>query len=350
VVCAGGLANGAAGPMVCASTDYVKNTHMPGSYTDRPDSGGNLLRTQVDPIVSAVPDFGCGVKTTGGIVGANAVIVGGVITVPAVNSVASPDQLSGGDVGSGVYCNEAFVNLHDRVNGNVSQSTLGAVGDAVNSGNGQNTAPTAAGQCAGNGAGQNCGTLVGSLVSTVTIAQEIGEDGMPSGSITFSRTDQGIVDFAQSINQVVAGLYTFSETDVNGAPFQSLIPGAPSVPGGICSFPTVCNNDAGGRTSGGTGALPSYVGAGLPITATLSLVQEAMGGEPGSVGQVHGRLIFLHRLRRFDPLDDTHTRPIPRSDVGVGGGATRHLQAVLLPKSVACASRKAQGVRSSRPY
>jgi hypothetical protein len=248
--------------LVCSSSDYAKNTHMPGSYTDRPDSGGNSLRT-VNNVVSAVPDFGCGVWNNVG---------------------AGPVPLN-----SGSECDESTLNLHDRVNSNFDGTTTIGAGDTVNSGLGQNTAPTGINQCGGNAAsGQNCGTLVGNMVSNVTIAQEVGEDGMPSGSITFSRTQAGLVAFDQQINQIVAGLYTFSEVDTTGAStFQALIPGAPLVAGGLCNeppTPSIVCNDGAGRTSGGTATIGSYVGTGLPITGTLSLVQNAMGGEPGAVG------------------------------------------------------------------
>jgi hypothetical protein len=251
---------GPATALVCSSTNYAKNTHMPGSYTDRPDSGGNSLRT-VNNVVSAVPDFGCGVWNNVG---------------------AGPVSLN-----SGSECDESTLNLHDRVNSNFDGTTTIGAGDAVNSGLGQNTAPTGQNQCGGNVAsGQNCGTLVGNMVSNVTIAQEVGEDGMPSGSITFSRTQSGSVAFDQQINQIVAGLYTFSENDTAGE-FQALIPGAPIVAGGLCNeppTPSITCNDNTGRTSGGTATMGSYVGTGLPITGTLSLVQNAMGGEPGAVG------------------------------------------------------------------
>jgi hypothetical protein len=253
---------GPATALNCSSTDYVKNTHMPGSYTDRPDSGGNSLRT-VAAVVSAVPDFGCGVWNN---------ILGGPV---ALNS--------------GSECDESALNLHDRVNSNFDGTTTVGAGDAVNSGLGQNTAPSAINQCGGNAAsGQNCGTLVGNMVSNVTIAHEVGEDGMPSGSITFSRTQAGLVSFSQDINQVVAGLYTFSEVDTTTASFQAIVPVAPVVAGGLCNEPAtpsiVCNDNVG-RTSGGTAAVSAAVAAGLPITATLDLVQEAMGGEPGHIGQ-----------------------------------------------------------------
>jgi hypothetical protein len=54
-----------------------------------------------------------------------------------------------------------------------------------------------------------------------------------------------------------------------------------------------------------------------------------------------GRLIFLHRLPRFDPFTRVSPRQIPRLDVGVGARATAHLEAALLPKSVEEGPRRA---------
>ncbi len=62
------------------------------------------------------------------------------------------------------------------------------------------------------------------------------------------------------------------------------------------------------------------------------------------------RLIFLHRLRRFDPHACGFPRQILLLDMEVGRVVRRELEAALLPKSVAEDPRKAHGVRSSRPY
>ena len=62
------------------------------------------------------------------------------------------------------------------------------------------------------------------------------------------------------------------------------------------------------------------------------------------------RLIFLHRLRRFDPHVCGFPRQILRLVVEVGRGVSRELEPVLLAKSVEEDPRRARGVRSSRPY
>lgn len=256
-------------PTTCSSTSYVKNSQMPGSFTDRPDTGGNSLRP-TETIISSVPDFGCGVWTTNG-----------TAVVPLT---------------SGTQCQEATdtipgINLHDRVNGNVN--TAGNASDGVNAGLGQNTAPSAANTNAGvNGNGINNGTdngtLVGTMTSNITIAQAADEatEGMPSGFINFTRSETGIVSFSQDILQTIAGLYDFRETDGTTASFLSGVPGAPVVNGGSGCFSSASNpcNTAGFRTSGGGEAVPSYIPAlGLPINATLEINQVSMGGEGAGV-------------------------------------------------------------------
>lgn len=258
-------------PTSCSLTGpYVKNSQMPGSFTDRPDSGGNNLRP-TERIVSAAPDFGCGVFTTDG-----------TSIVPLSGGSACLEDTAGAAPG---------INLHDRVNGNVN--TAGNASDGVNSGLGQNTAPSAANTNAGvNGNGVNNGTDNGTLVGTMTSNVTIGaaaEDGMPSGFINFSRSETGIVSFDQSVIQNVAGLYDFSERDCTSSgtdcstltTFLSGVPGAPVVNGGTGCFSSASNpcNTAGFRTSGGGPALPSYIGAGLPVIATLDISQTSMGGE-----------------------------------------------------------------------
>jgi hypothetical protein len=69
----------------------------------------------------------------------------------------------------------------------------------------------------------------------------------------------------------------------NPATFVALIPQGTNVVngGGFCSgfISALPCNDAAGRTSGGGATLPSYAATGLPIKATLSLTQTAMGGD-----------------------------------------------------------------------
>ena len=202
---------------------YVKNNQMPGAYTARPDKA-----------VTANPDFGCGTQVT-----------------------------------SGSACLETVMNLEDRVNGNTTTANLGGGG-----GNGQNTAPTTA-NGTGGPAGPS-GVLVGDLTSEVYM--ESVEDGMPSGSVVFSRTDGTLgsieVDFDQTVTTSISGFQDFTEHDYTLAPFEAILCVAPDCPVGATVFPAGAL--VGNRTSG---ALPGHAHSGLGIRADLSLSQPSMGGE-----------------------------------------------------------------------
>jgi hypothetical protein len=65
---------------------------------------------------------------------------------------------------------------------------------------------------------------------------------------------------------------------------------------------------------------------------------------------MHSRLIFLHRLQRFEPHACVFPRQILRLDVEVGRRATGELEAALLPKSVAGGPRKVRELQCSCPY
>jgi hypothetical protein len=112
-------------------------------------------------------------------------------------------------------------------------------------GNGQNTAPTAnscLGVVLGSPGAPTCapdGTLTGALNSLVTLSDGVDPD-MPSGSVVFNWTpcdpgnlpgendcsaagpladpNNGEATFSVTINHVVSGLYSFSETDTTNAP------------------------------------------------------------------------------------------------------------------------------------
>jgi hypothetical protein len=207
---------------------YVKNSQMPGAYTSRPDK-----------VVSLNPDFGCGVQ-----------------------------------VASYLDCLESVINLQDRVNGNTTTANLAA----ATGGNGQNTAPTSMNSTGGGGPS---GLLVGDLTSEVYL--DSIQDGMPSGSIVFHRTDGGAagpinVDFDQTVSFEISGFQNFTEHDYTLAPFASLLCGTVAVPVNNCSSATPIPNGGvqGSRHSGVAGGFPM---SNLGIRAELSLSQPSMGGE-----------------------------------------------------------------------
>jgi hypothetical protein len=214
---------------------YIKNNQMPGAYTQRPDK-----------VVNAISDYGCG---------------------PSL-----------------AVCDESVRNIEDRVNGNTTTANLAGnpPGTGV-LGNGQNTAPTNVNGVVG--AGNVTGVMVGDLNHTVYL--ESAEDGMPSGSIVFHRTDgintapgatTGVpimVDFDQNINfSIAGGFQTFSEHDFTTSPIAALLCEAalPCAEGAV----QPANASYGARHSGvDGGAAHSNMG----IRAVLSLSQASLGGE-----------------------------------------------------------------------
>jgi hypothetical protein len=213
--------------------DYIKNTHMPGAYTQRPDK-----------VVSVNPDFGCGAQVT-----------------------------------SGSACVESVINIEDRVNGNTTTANLAA----GTGGNGQNTAPTSQTPTGGGGPS---GVLIGDLDSEVYMESD-GSDGMPSGSIVFHRTDgsDGTIDvsFDQTVSATFLGFQTFTEHDRteddlgNPTTFVAIAcvtaPQCTTFPS--VAFPGTVAGQVGSRHSGVAGG---HVHSNMGIKATLSLTQQAMGG------------------------------------------------------------------------
>lgn len=203
--------------------DYIKNGQMPGAYTQRPDK-----------VVSVNPDFGCGAQVT-----------------------------------SASACDESVINIEDRVNGNTTTANLAA----ATGGNGQNTAPTSQTPTGGGGPS---GVLIGDLDSEVYL--ESVEDGMPSGSIVFHRTDgsDGSIDveFDQTVSSTIAGFQTFSEHDYTLTPFVAI-----ACPAAICTavnFPGTVAGQVGSRHSGVAGGFPH---SNLGIRAELDLTQTSLGGQ-----------------------------------------------------------------------
>jgi hypothetical protein len=224
--------------------DYIKNGQMPGAYTQRPDQ-----------VVSVNPDFGCGAQ---------------VATYSA--------------------CDESTINIEDRVNGNTTTANLAvnnnATGTNTNGGNGQNTAPTSQTPTGGGGPS---GVLVGDLTSEVYL--ESTEDGMPSGSIVFHRTDgsDGSIeaDFDQLVSLEILNFQTFSEhdrTENDLGPTNFAVIACPAATCTAANFPNAVAGQIGSRHSGVTGTTSgSFAHSNLGIRATLSLSQAAMGGD-GTLG------------------------------------------------------------------
>jgi hypothetical protein len=249
LVCGGSLASG----FSCTASYYVPragndggaNASLPGSYTSSPQG-----------TVVALPDWGCGSQgfTTGG----------------------CPD--------------DAPFNEADIVLGNNTPT------------DGFNTAPgfgtTDGGTTCGipSGCGPD-GTMTGTMVSVVNLNTVAGPDGdgMPSGSITFTRTPNGTVastgfgggncgnsygtqaglacndvTISQVLNQTIAGLYTFAHTDVTSDNFGN--------PAAINSVSARSYNNVSGAVAGLLG-IPNTT-----IYSHDSIEQAAMGGDAESVG------------------------------------------------------------------
>lgn len=212
--------------VLCSSGNYVKNGQMPGSLTQRPDK-----------VVSANPDFGCGAQ-----------------------------------VASYTDCLEATINLQDRVNGNTTTANLAA----GTGGNGQNTAPTSQTPTGGGGPS---GVLIGDMTSEVYM--ESLDDGMPSGSIVFNRTDGSDgtidVDFDQTVSSEILGLQTFTEHDYTLTSFVAIpcttAPQCTTFPS--TAFPGTVAGQVGSRHSGVAGGFPQ---SNLGIRAELDLTQTSLGG------------------------------------------------------------------------
>jgi hypothetical protein len=212
------------------ATAYVKNNQMPGAYTQRPDK-----------VVNANPDFGCGAQVT-----------------------------------SGSACVESVLNIEDRVNGNTTTANLAA----ATGGNGQNTAPTSQTPTGGGGPS---GVLIGDLNSEVYL--ESVEDGMPSGSVVFSRTDgsDGTIDvnFAQTVSSTIAGFQTFTEHDYTLTPFVAIA--CPLATCTATNFPGTVAGQVGSRLSG---MAAGFAHSDMGIRAELDFTQTSLGGEGASTEHV----------------------------------------------------------------
>jgi hypothetical protein len=237
LVCGGSLALG----FTCSASNYIPrqgndgggaNTNLPGAYTSSPNR-----------LVSARPDWGCGAGN------------------------------GGAGITTGACDDDGVSNIADFVLGNEFPA------------DGFNTAP---------GAGLNndvttCGIpsvtctdgqMTGTMTSVVNLNTFIGEEGMPSGSITFTRTPnastlcgagsgQGTLacfdtTLNQNFSQVITGLYTFAHTDVTLAPMDSVAS-------------RHYNSTDGATIVAGNGVLfmPSVM-----ILSNTSVQQETMGGDP----------------------------------------------------------------------
>ena len=108
-----------------------------------------------------------------------------------------------GPLAAGTLCVQAVLNLADRVNTD-----------------GQNTAPTGGGAGA-NGVDNLASVLTGDLTSVVSLSAI--DDGMPSGSITFTRSTALLSGFNQTVQSQIGGgtFQDFTEHDYTLSPFTS---------------------------------------------------------------------------------------------------------------------------------
>jgi len=199
---------------------------MPGAYTSSPQK-----------LVSVNPDWGCGTNVTTG----------------------------------GTCVADGGTNIADRVLNNNTTND----GNNTAPGTGVSDAVTA---CGITGGCSPDGQLVGTYTSVVNFNAD-GSDGMPDGSITFTRTPnattscratgqttQGCSDvtLSQSQTQTIAGLYTFGHTDVSLTPFNSVA---------ARSY---------GNVTGATGATLNTPR--VNILSVTTLTQDVYGGDAESTG------------------------------------------------------------------